>query len=78
MSCAYSFVPIHMITVYIEPQNAKKAAKVISNLEHILALIFERLPSSSVILAGDFNEHKFKIDKICSFRRLAAVIPNGT
>jgi hypothetical protein len=44
MSAAFEFVSVHILTVYIEPQNQGKAESVMENLNHILALIFERVP----------------------------------
>lgn len=44
LSATFNYVPLHVITAYIQPQDGKKAKRTIANLEHVLSLILDRLP----------------------------------
>ena len=78
MSAAYHHTPIHIITVYVEPQNKKKSDRVVANLLDIVSQILDRLPNSKIIVSGDFNERRKEITEALLKKALNPVLNEGT
>ncbi len=57
-SVSQDFQPVHLISVYLAPQNAKQAKETMSRLLIAVDNVLTNLPNCKFLIAGDFNEHR--------------------
>ncbi len=50
--------PVHLVSVYLAPQENKVTTETIDRLLIALDGVLSKLPSSKFIVAGDFNEQR--------------------
>ena len=69
--------PIHLISVYLAPQEPKSTNETIDRLLIALDGVLSKLPSSKFILAGDLTEQRPHVQSKLRARGLLSAIPDG-
>jgi len=71
-------IPVHITTCYLEPENVTKNDISLSHLSNIICSL--RLPSSRIVVSGDFNKRMQDVTKIliAIAKDLIPIIPEWT
>ena len=56
ISPAYQFVPLHIFCCYLQPNNKPSTDQTFARLKHAVQGVLSRIPSSRIVIVGDFNE----------------------
>ncbi len=78
MSLSINHIPVHVLCVYLEPQNVKVVHETTKRIVLAIDKLQEDLPNSRILILGDFNEHRAHVTHQLAARGLAAAIPEGT
>ena len=74
----YLHIPVHFITIYLEPNNKRDTDRTMKQLLHIVSSVQARLPSSKFVIMGDFNERTLECTSALAGKGLKALILEGT
>ena len=69
--------PVHLVSVYLAPQEPKYTNETIDRLLIALDGVLSNLPKSKIIIAGDFNEQRPHVQSRLRERGFQSVIPEG-
>ena len=77
-SVAIDYVPIHIISCYLQPQDRRHTTESINRLLFIIEDVTRRIPSSRFIILGNFNENRQEVERVLRSKNFAPLIIDGT
>jgi len=78
VSVAYYSTPVHILCCYLRPDDNARNDGTIARLKHIVDRTLGALPTSKVVIVGDFNERLRDVADALKGNGITQVLPDGT